>query len=237
MTWRIAVLTDLHAAAQDPDGLAQRRGTLAVPLLKRAVAEINGVLQPDVTVLLGDLLNDGDSPQAPDLLLALRVEIDRLTSPVVVIPGNHDGDADAFYRIMPRPPAVVEVAGMRLLPFLDPEEPDYNARRTTEDLLRPQQAREGFTGPLVLLQHVPLLPPGQGASPYRVKNADAVLASLPPDGLTLAISGHYHAGDPLLRDGRRAFVVAPALCEAPFCWLVVSIDGDAVTVHERPMGE
>lgn len=236
MAFTIVAIADIHAAERNPVGCPGRCGAMAEQLLSRAVERINGELKPDVTLFLGDLLDDGRGPRGATALRRLRGIIDRLQSPVVVIPGNHDGDADAFYREMPRPAAVVEVGGVRLLPFLDPEEPDYNARRTTADLERMTAARDGFAGPIIALQHVPLLPPGYGASPYRLTNAPAAIDAMRAAAITLAISGHFHAGEPVLHHQSSAFVVTPALCEAPFPFLSITLDGKTITVNRHELG-
>ncbi|HEY3378353.1 MAG TPA: metallophosphoesterase [Armatimonadota bacterium] len=235
MSYTIVVLADIHAAERNPAHCPDRRSTLAEVLLLRAVHRINRTIKPNITLLLGDLIDDGASAQAPAALQRLRGILDVLQSPLIVIPGNHDGDVAAFYRAMPRPAETVDIDGVRFLPFLDQEAPHYNAQRTAADLARMTAARVGFDGPIVALQHVPLLPPGQGASPYRVTNADAALQAMRTAGITLAISGHFHDGDALIRSDAGAFVVAPALCEAPFAFLEITIDGEEITVTRHTL--
>jgi histidinol phosphatase-like PHP family hydrolase/predicted phosphodiesterase len=237
MPTKLVVLSDTHFSARDPGHGSKRRATLAEILLLRAVHRINRFLKPDITLLLGDLINDGESPEAPAMLGRLRRVVDLLQMPVLVIPGNHDGEAEAFYRVMPRPAEIVEAGGARFLPFLDAEEPGYNARRSPEDLARMRAARGDFPGPVIAVQHVPLLPPGVGESIYRLTNDAAATEAMRDGGITLAIGGHYHPGEPLIRHESGAFVVAPALCESPFAFLEITLDGDDISVvrHELRM--
>jgi len=235
MPCNIVAIADIHAAEEDPVDCPTRRGAMAEILLFGAVRRINCCLKPDVTVLLGDLLDHGEEAGAPAMRQRLRAMLDLLDSPVIVIPGNHDGNVEAFYREMPRPAESIEAGGARFLAFLDPEEPNYQARRTTVDLRRMKQANTGFNGPIVTLQHVPLLPLGQGSSPYRFTNDKAILRAMRAGGITLAISGHYHYGEPLIRQGTEAFIVTPAFCEEPFVFLQIILDGEAITVNRHEL--
>ena len=228
---RIAVIADTHFAAA---GQSERRGDLADVLLLRAVHRLNRWLKPDVTLLLGDLLDDGNAPGAADRLCVLRTLTGKLRSPVIAVPGNHDGAPDAFSRVFDRPRDFIDVAGVRFVAFVDPEEPHWNARRTERDLARMAAARHGFDGPIVAVQHVPLFPPGASDCPYNYTNASDVVAAMRAHGIRLAVSGHYHRGMDVVRDGDLRFVAAPALCEAPFQFLMIEFDGEeAVATRHR----
>jgi hypothetical protein len=170
MAFTIAAVADIHYTSSATPHPA-RRGEIADVLLQQAVQRINATIKPEVTVVLGDLLDDGQGAAAMEQLQHLRTILDRLTSPSIILPGNHDGDLAQFYRVMPRPAPVVDIGDVRLLPFFDAEEPDYNSRRSVADCARMSAARAGYAGQILSLQHVPLLPPGQGASPYRLVNA------------------------------------------------------------------
>ena len=55
--------------------------------------------------------------------------------------------------------------------------------------------------------------------------------------MDLSISGHHHPGCEDKSDGGILFVNAPGLCEAPFPYLVVTIDGEEINTcrHELAM--
>ncbi len=230
---KIAVLTDVHYG--NPGALTERRGEIGDILLLRAVHRLNRLIRPDVVIVLGDLLDDGDADGAHDRLVELRTILNLLTAPALVLPGNHDGDPEAFYRVFARPPDVVEIAGARFLPFVDPEAPGYNATRRATDLERFRQARSGFDGPLVALQHVCLVPPERTDVPYNYTNAPAIIAAMAAAGVTLSISGHHHAGSPLIRTETTSFVTAPALCEAPFRFTLITLEDDAATCEHHQL--
>ncbi len=227
----LAILADLHYGS--PSAILQRRSEIADILLLRAVQRLNRFIKPDVTLILGDLIDDGDAPEASERLGHLRTIVDKLKSPTIVIPGNHDGDVEAFYRVFERPPAIADVGGIRFLPFLDREEPGYNASRSAADMERFRQARGDYKGPIVAVQHVCLAPPERAEIPYNYLNAPAIVEAMRECGVTLSVSGHYHKGAPMLQTEHGAFITAPALCEAPFSFLVVTLDGEHITTERH----
>lgn len=230
----IAVLTDIHYGDVGP--IARRRSEIADTLLLRAVHRLNRLIKPDVTVALGDLLDDGAADAAGERLAELRVILDKLTSPSIVLPGNHDGTVDAFYEVFDRPAEIVDLAGVRFLSFIDPEAPGYNATRRASDLARFRQARtSAYAGPIVALQHVCLTPPGSTAAPYNYTNAPNIIVAMADAGVALSIGGHHHDGAPLVRNETTAFVTAPALCEAPFYISVITLAPDGVTQDHHPL--
>ena len=233
----IAVLTDVHYGTGST--IVQRRSEIADILLLRAVHRLNRLIHPDVTVVLGDLVDDGASPDAPQRLAILREILDKLISPHIIIPGNHDGDTDAFYRVFDRPEEIVDICGVRFLPFIDREEPGYNASRCQSDLQRFRRARAETKGPIVALQHVCLTPPNQTDSPYNYTNAPEIIQAMGAAGVELSISGHHHAGAPLVKNETTSFVTAPSLCESPFLFVTVTLDQRQVTMerHQLAMPE
>ncbi|NQU40337.1 MAG: metallophosphoesterase [Lentisphaerae bacterium] len=217
----IAVISDIHF--EPVPGAGRPNSDIADILLHRAVARLNDIIRPDVTVVLGDLLNDAGTPGATSRRARLRAILDELESPVIVIPGNHDGDESAFYADFERPPAIVEVAGMRLLPFIDEDRPGYCASRRPADRDRFRLAREGFGGPIVALQHVPVFPDGAVDCPYNHLDAAEIIAAMNAADVTISLSGHYHAGFPPLRVGPTLMASVPALYCAPFSLSVVRL--------------
>ncbi len=228
---KIALLADLHYAPSCPG--TRRRGDIAPILLRRAVRRLNRLVRPDVTLVLGDLLDDGTREDAPDRLARLRAILDKLECPYLAIPGNHDGDPERFYRVFERPGGIVDIAGARFLTFLDAEAPGHNATRAPRDLARFQAARADFPGLIVALQHVCLFPPGTADAPYNYTNAEAILAAMREAGPAVSVSGHYHRGTEDVRQGDLGFVCAPALCEPPFPFTVLTADARGHIATQR----
>ena len=226
MSLRIAAIADTHYASGALEQCGARRCAIADILLLRTVHRLNRFVKPDLTVLLGDLVDDASREGHEHI----RAIIDKLQSPSIVLPGNHDGNLDAFYTVYDRPADCIDINGARVLTFIDPEQTDYNARRTDSDIARMDRARAGHDGPIVSLQHVPLFKPGASASPYGYTNAADIWSAFERNHFTAALSGHWHAGE----TAGNAIIV-PALCEAPFRFLEITIDGDRVETIEHQL--
>jgi histidinol phosphatase-like PHP family hydrolase len=229
----IAAIADIHFARRRPDDV--HRTDIADILLQRAVRRINRFVRPDVTLVLGDVVDDGRGPEAGERLRKARQVLDSLESPAIVIPGNHDPEPDVFYSVFDRPPEFLDVDGVRFVPFLDRPEPEYNASRSAEDVERMRRTASGFDGPLVAVQHVPVFPPGASDCPYNYLNVDDVLGAMAENGYRLAIAGHWHEGmDPVTQEGM-AFVAAPTLCRSPFSFATIALDDGRASVTRHAL--
>ncbi len=218
---KIAILNDLHYGASEGSA---RKCEYAKIFLKRAVRRMNRLIRPDVVLVLGDVLNDGEALDAEERLHALRRVLDRLDAPYLAIPGNHDPATEDFYAVFARPADIEDIGGVRFLPFLDAACPGYNAKRSPADIDRFAKARSNFSGPIVSLQHVNLFPPARGHAPYNLVNAPEVIRAMKAHGVSLSVSGHYHAGLHDIYADETLFVNAPAFCEAPFSFLEIELD-------------
>ncbi len=232
---RMAVLSDLHYS---PGGasIPSRRGEIADILLLRAIHRLNRFIKPDVVVLLGDLVDPPNAAEAETLLAKLAATMKLSAMPWLAIPGNHDPAPDRFHAHFPKPPDWIDVADVRLVPFIDPEEPEFNARRDGGGSDRMKAARTGWNGPIVALHHVPVFPPGLVDCPYNYTNAEEVIAAMRANGVSLAVGGHFHPGfDLVRRDDTLAFAAAPALCEAPFAFYVIEINGQRISLERHEL--
>lgn len=231
---RILVITDVHYATCDADavGPAKRHCLRGRELLGAALRDARGRF--DVLALLGDMLNNGASPQAAAALRNLREEIDRHANdiPRLVVPGNHDEDPQCLLDILGGRAGLHEIGGYRFVVHADPFD-GILATRTDADrrALTDLAARPG--GPIVVCQHNPIHPPIEADYPYMLTNRDDVMADYARAGVLLSISGHYHAGLPRHDLDGVAYLTAPALCEAPFPYTVVTLDGRNVTVEQH----
>ena len=154
----------------------------------------------------------------------------------VIIPGNHDGDPQAFFSVFGTPQKHLDIAGVRFAAFVDEERPGWNAFRSEHDLRGMKELRAGFDGPIVALQHVPLFPPGAVDCPYNLTNAHEAIEAMRESAIFLSIGGHFHRGTDLLRTRGASFVVAPALCESPFQFLEIRTDGREINVRRHELG-
>ncbi|MFA9478884.1 metallophosphoesterase [Phycisphaerales bacterium AB-hyl4] len=231
MAFTFAILTDLHYG--DPGPLAERRGELAAVLLQRTVERLNRFVKPHLVVVLGDLLNHPEVERATEDLHELRSILDGLACPYLAIPGNHDFAPAQFYDVMPEPEAITQIDDVRLLCFADREEPGCHARRTEADLVRLRSARhDGFSGSLVTLQHVPVMPRGQELI-YSYTNLDDVLAASTEARVTLNLGGHCHQNSGLVHADGTYHLAVEALCESPHAYALVTLASDGSIQMER----
>lgn len=227
MKIRIAVVTDIHApgGGEHPE----RRGELAENLLLRAVSRFNRWIKPDIAIIGGDIVNDDCGQAIGDWLEKVRRLLDKLTCPYIVVRGNHDPQADYFYKFFDKIDQF-DVGNCRFVVFDDPEEPNFCAKRTTEQLERFKTARTAHSGPVISVQHVPLFPPGCSDCPYNYTNAGQIIAEMKKYKVFLSISGHYHKGIELIHSEGINFVTAPAICESPFSYTIIDIENESISV-------
>ena len=228
---KIAVFADLHYSDHPIADHPRRRGEIALELLDNVMDSLNREHHPDLAICAGDLVNE---PERADLLPEVVRHLKRLRAPLIVIPGNHDPSSAEFYRHVPRPPVFLDLDGIRFIPFTDdPERPGWNAARTPEEIERMIRTASAFPGPSVLIQHVPLYRPGTSKVRFNYEYAETILDAMRDSGVRLTISGHYHEGMEPVSDGRVTALAAPALCEAPFRFLLFELDRDGLLSHFR----
>lgn len=223
---RIAILTDIHYSSFEQKTCLVRETGVADTLLRRAVFRLNRLIKPDLTILAGDLVNRGDAAYGAHDLQIIAEQVKLLQSHVIAIPGNHDGDAKTFYQYFPQPERIVDLGNIRLVVnHSDMELPGYNSQRAPQDIELIAQARQGFNGQIITLQHTPCFPAGTSDCPYNYKNSAEINAIEAANGVLLSISGHHHKGfQPYRGANGVVYFAAPALCEAPFIISFVDID-------------
>ena len=236
--FRLLVIADIHYApseAEAADAPPERRCTLGVELVCRAIADARLRGGFDAIALAGDLLNDGNPAGAPNALADLKDAIAQAApdAPLLVATGNHDGHAGLVHAIFETRPGLHELGGCRFVVFADAyDAADRCTRRDEDRLLLRRLAREPG-GPIVALQHNPLYPPIESDYPYMLTNSEEVQHDYAEAGVLLSLSGHYHAGQPLTLRHGTAYVTVPALAEAPFSYAMVTLLGHEALVETR----
>ncbi len=229
MKIRIAIVTDIHAPGSDR--YPERRGELAENLLLRVVNRFNRWIKPDITIIGGDIVNDGDSETARDCLAKIRQLLDKLACPYIVVRGNHDPSADYFYKVFDKIDRL-DVKGYRFVVFDDPQEPNYCASRTDADLQHFRFARADHSGPVISVQHTSLFPQGMSDCPYNYTNAGQIIAEMKKHKVFLSVSGHYHKGVGLIQSEGINFITAPAVCESPFSYMIIDAENENLSVSK-----
>jgi 3',5'-cyclic-AMP phosphodiesterase len=224
----IAHISDIHCGSPhfQPD------------LLERAIEEIN-VLQPDITIVSGDLTTDGYRPEyemAREYLAKIECQ-DK-----IVVPGNHDSRNVGYIHFE-------EIFGSRTcvmhrervsIVALDSSEPDLDHGQIGRN--RYPYIEEHFSQPAdlrVFVIHHHLLPvPGTGRERNIVYDAGDLLEVLLRAEVNLVLCGHKHV--PYAWKLEDMFVVSAGTVSTlrvrghtrP-CYNIVEIDSDRVSVLRK----
>jgi histidinol phosphatase-like PHP family hydrolase len=155
----LLVLADPHytALARHACPHASRHAPLARILIRKVIAHVaeKGVT-PDAIVLLGDLVDNGDAPDAQRDLTALAGEVLPTGIPVYAVSGNHDGPGDAVARAFGTAPGLHRIGNYGLLLFQDlPLGGDVFERDPAQLALPETAAARDPSLILVALQHEP----------------------------------------------------------------------------------
>ncbi|MGD8237895.1 MAG: metallophosphoesterase [Armatimonadota bacterium] len=231
----LLILADLHfvESAQHECPIPRRRADLGPELIRRAWERAVRQGAPDAVVLMGDLVDNGNADRADQDLQRLRDELADTGVPILVVPGNHDGDPRRLLRIFGDQGGAHELNGCQLLTFADHYGEDDRADRSRDGLALVQQTRrEHPASPIIAFQHSPVHPPIDSSYPYNLANRDDVMAAYADAGVALSISGHYHDGQPLTHVDGVGYATCPALCEAPFRFLRLTLRGGDIALDE-----
>jgi predicted MPP superfamily phosphohydrolase len=237
----ILVLSDLHyiGVADRTCPIPQRKCQLGPALIRAAFWQLRQEgIEPELLILLGDLVDDGLADGAEADLAAVAQAAQETGLPVLAVPGNHDGDLAQFIRLYRCDPGLHEIGGYGFLVFHDEVAPDDVTTRPPEGLALPGQvARQRPDLPLVALQHNPLHPHIEDDYPYMLTNAREILQGYDEAGVVLSLSGHYHPGQPAHPAGDVTCCTLPAACEAPYRYAHVRLRGREVEVWEQALRE
>lgn len=164
--------------------------------LAKAVEWLNdpetfGNQKPSFVVVTGDLATDGLEAE----LALCKTELDKLSLPYYVLPGNHDlhqGKLGNFEKVFPdRTRYFADLNGVRFL--FDIGEVDETLPAWVKSVIStsPEDAL------VIFLTHYPY---GKGVR-YRVPGREKVLDALKQRRLLAVISGHFHGDTTVVEDG------------------------------------
>ena len=224
---KITAFSDIHFQSRSNSS----GGKEILSCLRNMVTEINRDIKPDIVCVLGDLVSD-DPPALNEVASVLNL----IERPVMVIPGNHDGNRDDFFTIFPPLPDFIDLAGCRLIPFADEDAADFNSYRTADQIERLVGLVSGFDGPVISLQHVPLLF-DQAALAYSdfycinyKEIAEAVQGKV-----THTLSGHFHKGGIFCPENGVCQLICPAFYKEPFNFLDITVGFDYTDIKIKSL--
>ena len=215
-THLIAHLTDTHFLA----GGAPLYGTVdTVEHLQRALRRLESSdLRIDAIVHTGDITDLGELDAYQRVRAILEPAAERLSCPIVWVPGNHDVRGALRQGLLSQEPsdapldAVTEVRGLRIV-TLDTSVPQAGygeVDRAQLDWLRHALAAPAPEGTLLALHHPPLHTTVRVLDPFQLRGSDALADVVEGTDVRAILAGHFHYG----LGGRFAGVpvtVAPAL--------------------------
>lgn len=231
MKLKLAVIADPHLKSQ----FGCRRGDIAEHLLDRAVQWINRHVQPDVAILLGDIIDKGELPEAVDDLKKMNAVWEQLSCPKIAIPGNHDHDVGRFYTVFDHPGNWLDLGDFRLVPFADKQVERFWATREPAEFDKMKRARHGFDGHIIAIQHVPVFTPDSVKCHYNYTNAAEVVSAMHANKIALVLAGHDHAGVGPFYDDGFCLAAPPALCQETFPFWICEWDGQKLDVETHEL--
>ena len=235
----ILVLSDMHytGLGESVSPISARRTELGPVLLEKSLHRLRheGV-SVDLIILLGDMIDNGAGVNAEKNIKQIAETARELKLPILAVSGNHDGDSIRYAKYFDCQPGLHKIGGYGFLVFNDAFGPgDVTARSEDDMSLLARVAKENPDLPLVALQHNPLHPSVHAEYPYMLTNTDSVLSAYADAGVMLSLSGHYHAGQPAHSVGNMMVYTVPALCEEPFRFAHVRLNGYEATVQEHAL--
>lgn len=243
---KIAHISDFHLRHHLPGtATISRRLSRQMPdLLTEAISQIRAE-SPDLVAVTGDLV---DHPtygmHDPDLITTgekdlhlVRERFACLTCPVAFLYGNHDHPA-SFRKVFGDLPADFDAAGHCILLFFDEEEENHFPQRLGAQRERFLSAlADNDPRPQVHLQHYLIAPERNQGYPHTYREADSLKEALLSDPrIRLVLSGHYHRGEPIFREGTVSFSTVPAFGEPPHPYRIYTLKDGAVTQTDRTLG-
>jgi 3',5'-cyclic AMP phosphodiesterase CpdA len=186
----IAHISDLHFGRHDP--------TVTEELLADLAAQ-----RPDLVAVSGDLTQRARRHE----FAAARAFLDRLTAPVIVVPGNHDVPLYNIARRVFRPlTRYARYISASPLPFFADTELAVLGLNTARaatfsngrisprqmDAIRSTFSEVDDKAFRVLVTHHPLMPPPHAPERGIVGRASYALEAVAEAGIELLLTGHYH---------------------------------------------
>lgn len=232
----VLIISDLHfvEAANHTCTIEKRKTSLGLTLFKKALLRLKHQgIQPDLLIILGDVVDDGLAEGAEKDLATIAAAARETNLPVLAVPGNHDEDASRFARIFNCQPGLHQIGGYGFIIFQDSKAENSVTTRSNTNLAVPQKlAAENPDLPLITLQHNPVFPPIESSYPYVLQNAAEIIESYRRANVLLSLSGHYHRGQGVNSLETTTFYTVPAVCQAPFGFAHLKLNGRDFKIRE-----
>jgi histidinol phosphatase-like PHP family hydrolase len=213
-------------------------GPLAPRWARRALREVRCTGGLDAVCILGDLIGDARGPDAQETQddLLDQIRIGRRESPLWLVRGNHDLPPERIEPIGRAGLRIYRLGCLAAACFDDVWDDRGVCTRPGEQLEQLENFARGHAGPLLALQHNPIHPVIEADYPYMPANREQIMACYERSGVSLSLSGHYHRGREPVEHNGVTYVTLGALCEGPYPYGLVAMEGDRLTMQFETLG-
>lgn len=228
---KLLLITDIHyiCEADAICTIPKRKTSLGKELLQR-IGQWITTHQIDGIVLLGDLVNEGEATGAEKDIRILKDEFKKWNIPIIVVPGNHDGDPQKVLDIFEAREGIHELKGYQLINFVDEyiEEKGFRDFNKMENFFSQADNQK----PIIVFQHNPVIPYIDSTYPYNIIEYNNIAKIYTDNKVILSVSGHLHEGIPLTYHNNVGYLTCPALCEDPYHFCILSINRNKINVKQ-----
>ncbi|MFA5645332.1 MAG: metallophosphoesterase [Candidatus Ratteibacteria bacterium] len=231
----ILVIADLHYVS-DPEHFSackNRKNRFGKEFLRRVLLRHKN--QADLIVLMGDITDNPDPIAAESDLKQIVQLIQETEVPAIFVRGNHDIPLPRFLEITGNNRTLVK-NGYLFFAFYDEWEEGDNCVRPDEEWNKFLKTRASYPDTtFVVFQHNPIFPKIKRAYPYNLTDFMNIAKLYEEQGVTLSVSGHYHAGLAPFSSHSLTWFTAPALCEKPFQYGLIQFNQGTPYCEKRSL--
>jgi len=234
--FRLLILADIHhgrMAEAGLDFLPKRWPSRALELIRWATGEAAARGKFDCIALMGDLVEDGRLDDVDERLAEVRDAIQACApgAATIVVPGNHDYYPEKVFAAFGARGGLHEIGGYRFVVLVDEYDDSEVCTRPADQQQILADVARNPGGPIVVLQHNPMNPYIESDYPFMMTNRQEIMRDYSRWGVWLCIGAHYHRGQPISEADGVLYFTAPALCEEPFCYTLMTLRPSGVSVE------
>lgn len=224
---KILCLSDIHFVSKENySPIPERNYRFGIEFIERVLKRENGNFH--LLVICGDFTDNADIETAEDDFLKIKEVVEKNSEvPFIFIRGNHDIEIKKFLDISGKASFPLIMDKYVFYPFHDIYRKDNKCYRSQEEINKFSEFCLKYKDKKVItLQHNTVYPEIEADYPYNIENREEILNLYKENNVILSISGHYHRGLEVKNYGGIYFLTLPALCESPFSYYIIKLDGN-----------
>jgi calcineurin-like phosphoesterase family protein len=141
------------------------------------------------------------------------------------VPGNHDKDKKRALEIFDCEEGCHDFKGYQIISFADSYGSDQKSSRNWEDM-KCFFDKASDKGMRIVLQHPVIFPNVEDDYPYNIEEKGKIKSFYADNGVKLSLSGHFHRGIAPIVENGVCYITCGAMCEHPFRFSILTLDGD-----------